>query len=202
VTYVLADLDGTLIDSHASIVRVWRWWAARRDVDPAAIERVMHGRPSGEVIAEVAPHLDAAAESAVVDAREAQDCEGVVALPGAAELLGGWPADRLAIVTSCTVPLMTARLRATGLPAPAVMVTPERVSRGKPDPEGYLLAAAELGAQADECVVLEDAPAGVAAGLAAGMRVVGVLTSHTAEELPGAHEHVADIGAWLAARVG
>jgi sugar-phosphatase len=202
VTYVLADLDGTLVDSHASIVRAWRWWAARHDVDPAAIERIMLGRPSGDVIAEVAPQLDAAAESAIVDAYEAQDCEGVVALPGAAELLGGWPADRLAIVTSCTIPLVRARLRATGLPMPAVLVTPERVSRGKPDPEGYLRAAAELGAPVDECVVLEDAPAGVAAGRAAGMHVVGVLTSQTPEGLPAAHEHVTDVGAWLAARLG
>src|SRR5258708_4742729 len=105
------------------------------------------------------------------------------------------------MVTWCRVPLVGARLGATGLPAPPVLVTPERVSRGKPHPEGYLRAAAELGAQPDECVVLEDAPAGVAAGRAAGMRVVGVLTTQTAEGLPGAHEHVADVGAWLAARV-
>lgn len=197
MTYVLADLDGTLIDSHASIVRAWRWWAARHGVDPDAIEAIMHGRPSAEIIAEVAPHLDAAAESAVVDAREAEDCGDVIALPGAAELLAGWPADRLAIVTSCTVPLVTARLAATGLAAPDVLVTPERVRAGKPDPEGYLLAADELGADPAECVVLEDAPAGVAAGRAAGMHVVGVLTAHTADQLPGADDYAPDVATWL-----
>jgi mannitol-1-/sugar-/sorbitol-6-phosphatase len=197
MTHVLADLDGTLVDSGASILRAWRWWAARHGIDADTIEPIMHGRPSGEIIAQVAPHLDATAESLVVDAREAQDAHDVIALPGAAELLAGWPGDRLAIVTSCTVPLVTARLRATGLPAPAVLVTPERVRRGKPDPEGYLLAAAQLGAEPADCVVLEDAPAGVAAGRAAGMHVVGVLTSHTEDELPGADDYAPHVAAWL-----
>ena len=198
MTFVLADLDGTLIDSEASIVRAWTWWAARHRVDLAEILAIMHGRPSAEVIARVAPHLDAAAESEIVDAREAADTDGIVALPGAQELLERWPAERLAIVTSCTLPLVTARLGATGLPAPRVLVTAERLRRGKPEPEGYLLAAAELGADPAQCVVLEDAPAGVAAGRAAGMVVVGVLGTRPPESLPGADEHVPDVAAWLA----
>ena len=98
----------------------------------------------------------------------------MTALPGAADLLAQWPHDRLAIVTSGTRDLASARLGAAGLPVPRVLVSAERVSRGKPDPEGYLLAARELAAEPSECVVLKDAPAGVRAGVAAGMRVVGI----------------------------
>jgi mannitol-1-/sugar-/sorbitol-6-phosphatase len=199
VTVVLADLDGVLVDSHASIMRAWAWWAARHGLDGGAVEAVQHGRPSGEVIAALAPELDAAAESVAIDARQARDTDGVVALPGAAELFAAWGPDRLAVVTSGTVPLATSRLRAGGLPLPRVLVTPERLRHGKPDPEGYLLAARELGAEPAECVVLEDAPAGVAAGRAAGMHVVGVLTTHAAAELAAADETAATVAAWLAA---
>jgi sugar-phosphatase len=107
----------------------------------------------------------------------------------------------VAIVTSCTVPLATARLRAAGLAVPAVLVTPERLSRGKPDPEGYLLAARELGAAPADCVVLEDAPAGIEAGRAAGMHVVGITTTHEPKDLD-AHELAPSIAAWLASRNG
>jgi sugar-phosphatase len=160
---------------------------------------VQHGRPSGEVIAVLAPQLDAAAESRAIDLRQADDVEGVVALPGAHELFTG--PDPVAIVTSCTVPLATARLRAVGLAVPQVLVTPERLSRGKPDPEGYLLAARELGAAPADCVVLEDAPAGVEAGRAAGMHVVGITTTHDPTELD-AHELAPSIAAWLQSRHG
>jgi sugar-phosphatase len=197
MTVVLSDLDGVLVDSHASIMRAWRWWGACHGVEHAAIEAVQHGRPSGEVIATLVPGLDAVAESEAVDLRQAHDTEGVVALPGAADLLARFEPDRIAIVTSCTVPLATSRLRAAGLATPAVLVTPERLRRGKPDPEGYLLAARELGADPADCVVLEDAPAGVQAGRAAGMRVVGVLTTHAREDLAAAHEHVGSVAEWL-----
>jgi mannitol-1-/sugar-/sorbitol-6-phosphatase len=200
MTVVLSDLDGVLVDSHASIMRAWRWWGERHGVEHAAIEAMQSGRPSAEVIAALAPDADAAAESEAVDLRQADDTEGVVALPGAADLLGAFAPDRIAIVTSCTVPLATSRIRAAGLTPPAVLVTPERVRRGKPDPEGYLLAARELGADPAECVVLEDAPAGVRAGREAGMRVVGVLTTHAPDELAAAHEHVRSVAEWLARR--
>jgi sugar-phosphatase len=198
MTPVLSDLDGVLVDSHASIMRAWRWWGARHGVESEAIEGVQHGRPSGEVIAALAPQLDALAESQAIDLRQAQDTDGVAALPGARELLGG--AEPVAIVTSCTIPLATARLRAAGLPIPEVLVTPELLSRGKPDPEGYLLAARSLGAEPADCVVLEDAPAGLEAGRAAGMHVVGITTTHAPGELDAAHELAPSVAAWLAAR--
>jgi mannitol-1-/sugar-/sorbitol-6-phosphatase len=199
MTTILSDLDGVLVDSQASIMRAWRWWGAAHGVESEAIEGVQHGRPSGEIIALLAPGLDARAESRAIDMRQADDVDGVIALPGSHELFAG--SDPVAIVTSCTVPLATARLRAAGLAVPAVLVTPERLSRGKPDPEGYLLAARELGAAPSECVVLEDAPAGVEAGRAAGMHVVGITTTHDPAELD-AHELAPSIAAWLRSRNG
>jgi sugar-phosphatase len=194
VRVVLSDLDGVLVDSHASIMRAWRAWGAEHGVEPAAIEGVQQGRPSGEVIATLAPHLDAAEQSRAIDLRQAADTDGVVALPGARELLTG--GGTVAVVTSCTVPLATARLGVVGLPVPDVLVTPERLARGKPDPEGYLLAARELGVDRADCVVLEDAPAGVRAGRAAGMHVVGITTTHAPGELD-AHELAPSVAAWL-----
>lgn len=120
-----------------------------------------------------------------------------MALPGAADLFARFGDGRLAIVTSGTIPLARSRLRAAGLPEPRVLITPERLQRGKPDPEGYLLGARELGAAVAECIVLEDAPAGVAAGRAAGARVVAVLTTHSAEELAAADEIAPDVRTWL-----
>jgi sugar-phosphatase len=197
VTVILSDLDGVLVDSHASIMRAWRWWGALHGVEAQAIETVQHGRPSGEIIAALVPQLDAVAESRAIDLRQADDTEGVIALPGAHALFAG--RDPVAVVTSCTVPLATARLTAAGLAVPDVLITPERLSRGKPDPEGYLLAARSLGADPAECVVFEDAPAGVEAGRAAGMHVVGITTTHASDELD-AHELAPSIAAWLAAR--
>jgi mannitol-1-/sugar-/sorbitol-6-phosphatase len=200
VTVVLSDLDGVLVDSQASIMRAWRAWGRRHGLEQAAVEAVEHGRPSGEIVAALAPALDAAAESRALDALQAADTGDVVALPGAADLLRAFGPDRVAVVTSCTAELAEARLRAAGLEPPAVVVTADRLRRGKPDPEGYLLAARELGAEPADCVVLEDAPAGVSAGLAAGMHVVALLTTHAPEELAEAHERVASVAAWLAGR--
>jgi sugar-phosphatase len=196
---ILSDLDGVLVDSHASIMRSWRWWGARHGVEEQVIAGIEHGRPSGEVIAAVAPRLDALRESIAIDLRQAHDVDDVVALPGAHELFAdGSP---VAVVTSCTLTLAKARLGAAGLPVPDVLVTADRLSRGKPDPEGYLLAARELGVDPADCVVFEDAPAGVQAGRAAGCHVVGITTTHDPAELD-ANELAPSIAAWLASRNG
>jgi mannitol-1-/sugar-/sorbitol-6-phosphatase len=187
----LSDLDGTLIDSKASVVRAFEWWADLRHLPPGVAERLPHGRTSTAAAAELAPHLDAAVEGAILDERQRVDTEGVVALRGARGLLESHP--RLAVVTSCPIPLARARLAAAGLPLPAMLVTPELTKRGKPDPEPYLLGAELLGAAVTECVVLEDAPAGVASGRAAGMIVIGVLTTHNREDLGGATACIADL---------
>jgi mannitol-1-/sugar-/sorbitol-6-phosphatase len=191
--FLLCDLDGVLVDSAHAIALVYRAWARRHGLDEELVVATAHGRPAREVVRVVAPRLDVARESAVIEAAHAAEQDGVVAIAGAAELLRDTPPERIAVVTSCSIPLARARFVAAGLPQPRVCITEERVRRGKPDPEGYLRAAAALGAEPAACVVLEDAPAGVAAGLAAGMRVVGVLTSRGESELGAAHAFAADL---------
>jgi sugar-phosphatase len=200
---ILSDLDGTLVDSKASVDAAYRWWAKLRGLPGETVDRVPHGRTSADAAAVLAPHLDADEEGAILDRRQAEDTVGVVALPGARELLATH--ERIAVVTSCRVPLARARLRAAGLPEPTVLVTPELVRNGKPDPESYLMGAERLGAHPSECLVLEDAPAGVQAGIAAGMRVVALLTTHSRAELPGAAAYIAtphELGAAVAELMG
>jgi mannitol-1-/sugar-/sorbitol-6-phosphatase len=201
---ILSDLDGTLVDSTPAVLRVWQGWMRDRGLPVVPDHEHPHGIPAREVVAMLAPHLDAGAEAAELERREVADLAGVRALPGADALLAvsassrpvpDWP--QVAVVTSCTRPLATARLRAAGLPHPAAMVTSERTERVKPDPDPYLLAAAELGVAPADCVVLEDAPAGIAAGRAAGMRVVAVRSAHDEARLRDAHEVVDDVASFL-----
>jgi sugar-phosphatase len=191
---VLFDLDGTLVDSSASVARNWRWVADHVGVPFEAFEPYIHGIPTQQVLRTVLtdwskPDLLALGARQLV--REAEDNDDVVALPGALEVLDQLPSNRWAIVTSGDLRLATARIRAAGLPAPRVLVTSEDVARGKPDPAPYLAGAARLGFATQRCVVVEDAPAGVSSALAAGMPVLGVLTSSTA--LDGVDRQVADL---------
>ncbi len=179
--YILSDLDGVLVDSGDSVERIWREWALAHGLDPIEVERASHGVPSRQVIARVAPHLGAA-EAVRVDALHA--AVAVEALDGAAELL----ALGAAIVTSCSAPLAAARLESAGLAVPDVLVTVDDVARGKPHPDPYLLAARRLGVEPSGCLVIEDAPAGIAAGNAAGMTVWAVATTHDPAELGAAAE--------------
>jgi sugar-phosphatase len=190
---LLSDLDGVLVDSTGSVERAWRRWAEANGIDFDDLAGRLHGVPSRQTIAAVAPHLDAARESQLLDAGQAEDIDGVVALPGAAELLSGRYGLPVAVVTSGDDRLARARLSAAGLEPPAVFVTSDQVERGKPDPEAYLLGASRLGRDPSDCVVIEDAPAGIAAGKAAGMRVVAVLTTHGAGDLRDADDVVADL---------
>ena len=168
-------------------------FAERHGLELESILAVCHGRRSADTIAEIAPHLDAAAESAVLDAGEETDVDGLVTVPGAAELLARLDPARWGIVTSGHDALARRRLEAVGLPVPDVLVTGDAVEHGKPHPEGFLRAAEALGVGAVACVVVEDAPAGIAAGRAAGARVVGVTTTHPADALRDADLIVADL---------
>jgi sugar-phosphatase len=183
---LLFDLDGVLADSTASVVRHWSRWAARRGLDVDALLRVVHGRRAIDVIREVTPALDAEAELAALAAAERDDTAGVVALPGAAALLARLPARHWAVVTSGVRAVALARLRACALPVPPLLVAADELARGKPDPEGYLTAAARLGVAPADCVVVEDAPPGLAAARAAGMRCVALTTTHAESALAGA----------------
>ena len=180
---MLFDLDGVLVDSTANVERHWRDWAVRHGLDADALIAVVHGRRAIDTIRERAPHLDADVELAAMIRAETEDTTGIAALPGAKELLESLPAGSWAIVTSGTHEIAEARLRVTGLPTPAVMITADRVSRGKPDPEGYLAAAAALGATARDCIVVEDAPVGIEAARRGGMRCIALLTTHRQGEV-------------------
>jgi len=169
---LLFDLDGVLIDSTPAVARVWRRWAIERGFNPDEVVARDHGRPSLTTVREYLPNANHEDENTEVERREIADLEGVVPLPGAPDLLASLPADRWTIVTSCTRRLAEVRLRAAGLPLPAKMITSSDINHGKPHPEPYLKGALVLGFSAAECIVLEDAPAGVRAGKAAGAKVV------------------------------
>jgi sugar-phosphatase len=180
---ILFDLDGVLVDSTPAVERVWRGWAAEHDLDPDYVVQWAHGRRSIETIRRVAPQMEAAKENLKVERREIEDLEGVRAIEGAAELIASIPPGHWTIVTSATRELALARLGYVGLPLPDNAVTAEMVERGKPHPEPYLKGAAVLGFAPAECLVIEDTAAGIAAGKAAGMQVIGLTTTYPAHEL-------------------
>jgi sugar-phosphatase len=180
---VLFDLDGVLADSMPAVARVWTAWAVKHGFDPGEVVHKAHGRPSITTVREYLPEGDVEEENREIERREIADVQGVKPLPGALELLQSLPADRLAIVTSGTRALATARIRAAGLPLTKHLVTSSDISRGKPDAEPYEKGAASLGLAAKDCVVIEDAGAGVRSGKAAGARVIAVRSSHSDAEL-------------------
>ncbi|MPQ98317.1 HAD-IA family hydrolase [Modestobacter sp. I12A-02628] len=171
---VLFDNDGVLVDSDAAVAVSWARWAHEHDLDPGRVIATVHGRRSADTVATLVPRARQAEATRLIDAYELEDSAVVTALPGAAELLPTLPAERWAVVTSGSLALASARLRAAGLPLPAVLVTAEDVERGKPDPQGYQLGARRLGLPVEQCLVVEDSAAGVAAGLASGAAVLGV----------------------------
>jgi sugar-phosphatase len=178
---VLADLDGTLVDSVASSERAWGAFARRRGLDEEKTHRLAMGRPTRETVALLVPEGERDAEQAQIDRDEVDDADSVSAYPGAAELLAG-PIP-IAVVTSGSTELATARLRGAGLEPPAILVTADRTRRGKPDPEPFLLGAREMGVDPARCLALEDAPSGIDSALAAGVPVVAFRTSHPDVEL-------------------
>jgi sugar-phosphatase len=180
---VLFDLDGVLVDSTAFVELQWRRWASARGLRPEPFLRVCHGRRALETIRIAAPDLDAEAEARALVPEAEPESSSLEPLPGAIRLLDALPPQTWAVATSGPRPTATSRLRRAGLPVPTVMVCAEDVTRGKPSPDAYLLAARELGVSPPDCLVVEDAPAGVQAARAAGMRVVGLTTTHQGDEL-------------------
>jgi len=183
---LLFDLDGVLIDSTPAVARVWHRWAVEHGLDTETVVHMAHGRPSRTTIRELLPNADIDREDREVERREMEDLDGVILLPGARQLLNILPPERWTIATSSTRPLAEVRLRAAGLPAPRTMITSSDVKIGKPDPEPYLKAAAKLGFAASDCIVVEDVPAGVRAGKAAGARVIAFLTTMIRSDLEDA----------------
>lgn len=180
---LLFDLDGVLVDSTPVITRIWEQWAREHGFPPEQTAREAHGRPSLESIRELLPDADHEALNRDLEQREIDDTEGVVPLPGIVPLLASLPRDRWTIVTSCTLPLAEARLRAAGLEIPPTMITSSDIDSGKPHPEPYLRGARALGFDAAGCIAFEDAPAGIQSGKAAGARVLAVRSTATDTEL-------------------
>ena len=180
---ILFDLDGVLVDSTRSVTRQWRRWAEENNIDPQRVVEIAHGVRTIEIVRKLAPHLDAATEVVRLEKREANDQEGVAVMPGAAELLKAIPEGRWCVVTSGTRYLATARLKLANLPTPQVLVSANDVSKGKPDPEPYLMGANRLGINPAECLVIEDAPAGIRAAHAGGMKAIGITSTYPASEL-------------------
>lgn len=183
---ILFDLDGVLVDSAECIERTWRGWAARHGLDPAKVIDAAHGRRTRETIQLVAPELAWDAEVAALEANEAMTPEGVHEIDGARDLLRALPSGSWAIVTSGIRAVAEFRIRLIALPSPMVMICADDIEHGKPNPEGYLTAAARLGETPAECVVIEDAPAGIDAAHNAGMRAIGIVGTYPAELLAAA----------------
>jgi mannitol-1-/sugar-/sorbitol-6-phosphatase len=190
---LLFDMDGVLVDSTPAVARVWTAWASRFGLDPAEVVRQAHGRPSIATIRELLPSADHLAEDLAIQKAEIEDLEDVIALPGTHELLSALPADRFAVVTSATRALAVVRLRAAGFAIPKHLVTSSDIQRGKPDPEPYLRGAQILGLSPADCIVIEDAPAGIQSGKAAGSRVLALQTTTSDSAL---HDAGAD---WIVA---
>jgi sugar-phosphatase len=207
---VLFDLDGTLIDSAARIRRLWQWWAERRGIDFQSLRGMILGRTAVETIRMAAPHLATEDEVNALEAEEVSDMRDVVPYPAAQQLLRSLDGAPWAIVTSGTDRVANARIGHIGLPRPPVLITASRIPRGKPAPDAYLAASQELGIPPADCVVVEDAPVGIAAGIAAGMRVIAIASTNPLESLAGANAVVQALGDiraehdrnWITLRIG
>jgi len=191
---ILFDLDGVLCDSTRQVDREWREWAARKGVDGDAVMAIAHGVRTIEVIRQVAPHLDVEAEAAAIEDHEAHDQTGVVVMPGALDLVKSIPEGRWGVVTSGSRLLAESRLQHCGLPVPEVLVTSDDVTNGKPHPEPYLKGAQRLGFAPGDCVVIEDAPAGIHSARASGMRVIGMASTYAVAKLAEADAVVQKLG--------
>lgn len=181
---LIFDMDGTLLISAAVFERIWRRWGAENGIDAEAIIAVAHGRRMIDTVREVCPgHLDPEAVAADLAQQERDDVKGIHAIAGVNAFLAAIPADRWAIVTSADLDLCLIRLKAAGITPPAILITAEDVTKGKPDPQGYIEAARRLGFSPSETIVFEDAPAGIAAGKAAGAHVLVVASMLKPETL-------------------
>jgi sugar-phosphatase len=180
---ILFDLDGVLVDSTRSVERQWRAWAREHGIDEDRVMAIAHGVRTIEVIRAVAPHLDAEAEVRKLESREAADRDGVAMMPGSVELVRAIPEGRWCVVTSGTRHLASTRLLLAGIPVPQVLVTADDVAHGKPHPEPYLRGAELLGVNAAQCLVIEDAPAGIKSAHAGGMKAIAVTSTFLASAL-------------------
>lgn len=180
---VLFDMDGTLVDSRIACDNLLRSWAVRHGLDAELISAAAQGRTNRDIAREFTPHLRAEEEGARLDREELLYREGNVAVRGAVELVSALPAGSWALVTSASRRVAEMRIECAGLPVPTVLVSSDDIRRGKPDPEGYLMAAGQLAVEPEHCLVVEDTPAGLEAARRAGMQILAITTTFSAAEL-------------------
>ncbi|MFG2490442.1 HAD family hydrolase [Streptomyces caniferus] len=193
ISAVLFDVDGVLLDSAGAHRRVWDSWSVARGLEPEKVWELTFGRRPEDTVKDAAAHLDPAAERKVLDELLAQERDSILPVPGAAELLEMLSGSPWAIVTSGDRSFVEARFAAEGLPLPAVRVYGSDVEHAKPAPDCFALAASRLGVDTSACLVVEDAPAGIRAAVAAGCTVIGLTTTHSEESLRQAHLCVASL---------
>jgi sugar-phosphatase len=182
----LFDMDGTLLDSSRPMERIWGRWARRRGLDFAALLPTIHGVRAIDTVRRLAiPGLDPFVEAKIIEREEVEDVDGVTPIAGAIAFLAALPADRWTVVSSAPRTLARARLSAAGIPVPFAMVGGENVAAGKPAPDCYLLGAKRLGFEARDCIVFEDAAAGIASAIAAGAEVVVIASGQAHQPLSG-----------------
>jgi sugar-phosphatase len=191
VDAVVFDCDGVLVDSLGSVDRSWRRWAVELGLDPEAVLAVIHGQPTRDSVPTLVPAAEVEAAIRLIDDHELEDADSVTPLPGTTELLAAIPPGRWAVVTSASRALFTARFAAAGLSAPAIVVTSDDVTRGKPHPEGYARAIERLGVAPERAAVFEDSSGGIAAAIASGAGTV--IRVGTGEPGPGQTAVVADL---------
>ena len=193
---ILFDMDGTLVDSTPVVEMVWRRFADAHEIDVVEILASSHGVKAIDTIRKHAPHIDADAAAADLAAFEIGQNDGIIEIPGAAAYVRAIPEGGYAVVTSAPRELALVRLQLCDIPVPVVVIGAEDVEHGKPNPDPYLAAADALGLAPEECIVFEDAPAGIRSGLAAGMRVVvvGDTNDEAAEGLPRIPNYLSSAG--------
>ena len=179
---VLFDMDGTLIDSTPAVIRSWLAWCVERGIDPSFLEGA-HGQPGRDIVASLVPPEEFEAAFERIQQLEITEVSDVTVFPGAADALSAIGENRKAIVTSCTRPLAAARIMASGLVPPRVVVTADDVMCGKPDPEPFAYGAQRLGFDPGRCLVVEDAPAGLRSAKEADCTTLAVAGTHPAAEL-------------------
>lgn len=180
---VLFDMDGTLVDSTRVVERAWGWWAIRHELSLEAVLSFAHGRPTVATMEHFFPKRDHTEELREMEHYEETQLEGILAVPGATQIVHALQGRPWAIVTSAWRTLAEARVAAAGLPLPEVIVPIDEIRHGKPHPEGFLFAARRLGVAPKDCLVFEDARPGIEAGMNAGMQVVALLTTAPAQHL-------------------
>lgn len=168
------DMDGTLVDSKDAVEKAWSLWAKSHLIDIQRILSISHGRPSDDVIKEIMPHLNIKEEVAKLEAVELGNVDSIKPVRGAIEFLKQLQSDDWGIFTSAPRELAIQRMKAAFIPIPKVLITVEDVVKGKPSPEGYILAASRLGVTPDQCLVFEDAEAGIRSALEAGCDVINI----------------------------